>query len=87
MLLMCVSFCGHAFPVATSTDTVISAFRIVLCAGWVYRDISVGNTPAIKTNNTLKIKLADLEYAKRFPLNEGGPDPKTVSPSSNVSYL
>ena len=39
------------------------ALRLMFCAGWVHRDISVGNILAIKDENgDWKIKLADLEY-------------------------
>jgi len=60
--------------------TLPTALRVMFCAGWIHRDISTGNILAIQDENgRWKIKLADLEYAKRFPSVEGSSDPKTVS--------
>ncbi|KAH9485687.1 hypothetical protein JR316_0002597 [Psilocybe cubensis] len=61
--------------------------HLLLCAGWVHRDISSGNIMAHRADlkaakQPWQAKLADLEYAKKFPsLNdrEAG-DPKTGTP-------
>jgi len=55
----------------------------MFCAGWVHRDISSGNILAYKarTGDPWIAKLADLEYAKRFPPPEGydaSKDPRIV---------
>jgi len=53
----------------------------MLCAGWVHRDISSDNILAYeKTDGVLRAKLSDLEYARKFPRDDGkvAGDPKTV---------
>ncbi|RXW13309.1 hypothetical protein EST38_g12546 [Candolleomyces aberdarensis] len=59
----------------------VIALRLLFCAGWVHRDVSVGNVLAIKDpNGTWKVKLADLEYAKKFENGTATADPKTGTP-------
>ncbi|KAJ2930980.1 hypothetical protein H1R20_g6113, partial [Candolleomyces eurysporus] len=70
---------GDAFTVL---GQCVVALRLMFCAGWVHRDISVGNVLALQdANGGWKLKLADLEYAKAF--KDGSPpttDPKTGTP-------
>ena len=58
----------------------MTALRLMLCAGWVHRDISCNNIMAIKDSQTgrWKLRLADLEYSKKFSFNASASDPKTV---------
>jgi len=64
----------------------------MFCAGWVHRDISSGNILAYQeSGGALRAKLADLEYARKFPRDDGkvAGDPKTVcflSSSIIISY-
>ncbi|KAF8875853.1 hypothetical protein BD779DRAFT_203594 [Infundibulicybe gibba] len=58
----------------------LTALQLLYCAGWVHRDVSSGNILAYKVAGTMRGKLADLEYAKKFPLNSGSDDPKTGTP-------
>ena len=58
----------------------VLALFLMFLAGWVHRDISVGNILAVRADDgSWKVKLADLEYAKKFPSETGSPEPKTVS--------
>ncbi|PPQ89009.1 hypothetical protein CVT25_005108 [Psilocybe cyanescens] len=62
--------------------------QLLLCAGWVHRDISSGNIMAYRDNldnaqEPWKVKLSDLEYARKFPPPddyEAAVDPKTGTP-------
>ncbi|KAH9485693.1 hypothetical protein JR316_0002604 [Psilocybe cubensis] len=62
--------------------------QLLLCANWVHRDISSGNIMAHKVElendkEPWQAKLADLEYAKKFPqhdAHEKSVDPKTGTP-------
>ena len=68
-----------------NTDNFFSsALRLLFSAGWVHRDISAGNIMAEKVGDTLRGKLCDLEYARRFPGDPGsknaGGEAKAVSP-------
>ena len=42
------------------------ALQVLLCAGWVHRDISVGNILAYHASkqDSCHVKLADFEFAK-----------------------
>ncbi|KAG2008895.1 other/FunK1 protein kinase [Coprinopsis cinerea AmutBmut pab1-1] len=57
---------GEAVDIIKGCVTVL---RVMFCAGWVHRDISAGNILAARAGPTgpWQVKLADLEYAKRFP--------------------
>ncbi|PPQ85561.1 hypothetical protein CVT25_006731 [Psilocybe cyanescens] len=72
---------GEAIDVIQQAHT---ALQLLYCAGWVHRDISIGNVLAHRTDDSLpwKVKLIDLEYAKRFPPDnyEAVVDPKTGTP-------
>ncbi|KAF4623719.1 hypothetical protein D9613_001461 [Agrocybe pediades] len=60
------------------------ALQLLFCAGWVHRDLSCGNLLAYQgQGSTWQAKLSDLEYAKKFPPDEGverSGDPKTGTP-------
>ncbi|KAJ2919101.1 hypothetical protein MD484_g1298, partial [Candolleomyces efflorescens] len=60
----------------------IMALRLMLCAGWVHRDISCNNIMAAQDPQTgqWKLKLADLEYSKKFNVNASASDPKIGTP-------
>ncbi|KAG2008876.1 other/FunK1 protein kinase [Coprinopsis cinerea AmutBmut pab1-1] len=47
----------------------LTAMRLMYCAGWIHRDISVGNILAIRSGPEApwEMKLSDLEFARRFP--------------------
>ncbi|KAJ2919113.1 hypothetical protein MD484_g1296, partial [Candolleomyces efflorescens] len=66
---------------AVLRDCII-ALRLMLCAGWVHRDISCNNIMAVQDPQTgqWKLKLADLEYSKKFNVNARASDPKTGTP-------
>ncbi|PPQ78291.1 hypothetical protein CVT25_011750 [Psilocybe cyanescens] len=61
---------------------VLIPLQLMLCAGWVHRDISSGNILAFKKDpKSWQVKLSDLEYAKPFPPPAGykaSTDPKTL---------
>ncbi|KAH9476740.1 hypothetical protein JR316_0010655 [Psilocybe cubensis] len=66
---------------------ILTPIQLLFCAGWVHRDISSGNILAFKKNLESKgpwlAKLSDLEYAKKFPLQNGSKragNPKTGTP-------
>ncbi|PPQ83150.1 hypothetical protein CVT25_005393 [Psilocybe cyanescens] len=62
---------------------VLTPLQLMFCAGWVHRDISSGNILAHKHKNKWKVKLSDLEYAKKFPPPRDyipATDPKTATP-------
>ncbi|KAJ2930150.1 hypothetical protein H1R20_g6923, partial [Candolleomyces eurysporus] len=64
----------------------MTALLLMFCAGWVHRDISPGNIMALEDSETgqWSVKLADLEYAKKFPYDKGKrsgeSDPKLGTP-------
>jgi hypothetical protein len=63
-------------------NALFVALTLLYLAGYVHRDISVGNIIMIENpNGTTRIrgKLSDFEYAKEFRDGEPSPDPKTVS--------
>ncbi|KAJ8462002.1 hypothetical protein ONZ45_g18092 [Pleurotus djamor] len=70
--------------VADVLEQILFALRLMLCAGWVHRDISPGNILASKLSaGSWRAKLSDLEFAKKYP-PEGTPvsyDPKIGTPS------
>ncbi|KAJ8515850.1 hypothetical protein ONZ45_g6778 [Pleurotus djamor] len=70
--------------VADVLEQILFALRLMLCAGWVHRDISPGNILASKLSaSSWRAKLSDLEFAKKYP-PEGTPvsyDPKIGTPS------
>ncbi|KAF4623611.1 hypothetical protein D9613_001474 [Agrocybe pediades] len=56
---------GDAIDVLQQT---LIPLELLLCAGWVHRDISSGNILAFEQRNgRWKAKVSDLEYAKKFP--------------------
>ncbi|TEB33877.1 hypothetical protein FA13DRAFT_1626649 [Coprinellus micaceus] len=52
-------------------EQALTPLRLMFSAGWVHRDISAGNIMAEKVGDTLRGKLCDLEYARRFPGDPG----------------
>ncbi|KAF4623612.1 hypothetical protein D9613_001475 [Agrocybe pediades] len=58
----------------------LTPLELLLCAGWVHRDISSGNILAYRQQDgSWRAKVSDLEYAKKFP-----PDPQaTKAPSAD----
>ncbi|KAF7762408.1 hypothetical protein Agabi119p4_9001 [Agaricus bisporus var. burnettii] len=60
-------------------DTLI-ALTLLYLAGYVHRDVSIGNIFLVKTPDGFAGKLSDLEYAKVFQAGEPSPDPKTGTP-------
>ncbi|KAG2008969.1 other/FunK1 protein kinase [Coprinopsis cinerea AmutBmut pab1-1] len=46
----------------------VTAMRLMYCAGWIHRDISVGNILAIRraSEGLWEMKLSDLEFARKF---------------------
>ncbi|EAU89716.2 other/FunK1 protein kinase [Coprinopsis cinerea okayama7 len=46
----------------------LTAMRLMYCAGWIHRDISVGNILAIRSGPEApwEMKLSDLEFARKF---------------------
>ncbi|RXW17139.1 hypothetical protein EST38_g8714 [Candolleomyces aberdarensis] len=64
----------------------MSALLLMFCAGWVHRDISPGNIMALEDleSGQWSVKLADFEYAKKFPYDKGKrsgkQDPLTGTP-------
>ncbi|KAF8879146.1 hypothetical protein BD779DRAFT_1552665 [Infundibulicybe gibba] len=58
----------------------IKTLQLLYCAGWVHRDISSGNILAHTVEGTIRGKLADLEYARKFASNSGNSDPKMGTP-------
>jgi len=57
-------------------------FALVLLyhAGWNHRDISAGNIIVVENNGSVRGKLSDLEYAKKFDDASFSADPKTGTP-------
>ncbi|KAJ3516638.1 hypothetical protein NMY22_g14153 [Coprinellus aureogranulatus] len=71
---------GEAMDVLYETHI---ALLFMFCAGWIHRDISSGNVLAVKKDMDASwhAKLADLEYARKFPSDDAGStDPKTGTP-------
>ncbi|TFK28327.1 hypothetical protein FA15DRAFT_716748 [Coprinopsis marcescibilis] len=60
----------------------VVALQVMFCAGWVHRDISSGNILAFRStpDDPWCVKLADLEYAKRFSSDCARSDPKIGTP-------
>ncbi|EAU89880.2 other/FunK1 protein kinase [Coprinopsis cinerea okayama7 len=52
-------------------EQCLLVLTLMFCAGWVHRDISTGNILAHRSapGAPWRVKLSDLEYAKRFPGN------------------
>ncbi|RXW16013.1 hypothetical protein EST38_g9838 [Candolleomyces aberdarensis] len=77
--LYCLPTIGDVFTVLSDCMT---ALRFMFCAGWVHRDISCSNVMAIQDLETKrwKLKLADLEYAKKFELTTDTPNCKIGTP-------
>ncbi|EAU89711.2 other/FunK1 protein kinase [Coprinopsis cinerea okayama7 len=50
-------------------DIIRQSLRLMWCAGWVHRDVSIGNILASRpsTGTPWEVKLADLEHARKFP--------------------
>ncbi|KAH9479872.1 hypothetical protein JR316_0008468 [Psilocybe cubensis] len=82
---------GHLETLGEVIDVLFQALiplEMMLCAGWVHRDISSGNIMAYRKNlddakQPWRVVLADLEYAKKYPPPEelsGSSDPKTGTP-------
>ncbi|EAU89709.2 other/FunK1 protein kinase [Coprinopsis cinerea okayama7 len=47
----------------------VTALRLMWCAGWVHRDVSIGNILAFRPSqdSPWEVRLTDLEHARRFP--------------------
>ncbi|KAG2008896.1 other/FunK1 protein kinase [Coprinopsis cinerea AmutBmut pab1-1] len=47
----------------------VTALRLMFCAGWVHRDVSIGNILAFRPSPEApwQGKLTDLEFARKFP--------------------
>ncbi|KAJ8502530.1 hypothetical protein ONZ45_g11663 [Pleurotus djamor] len=68
--------------VASVLEQTTIALRLMLCAGWVHRDISSGNILAFRPTDTepRQAKLSDLKYARKYPPDptyQAAIDPKT----------
>ncbi|KAH9485685.1 hypothetical protein JR316_0002595 [Psilocybe cubensis] len=78
-----LKFLGEVVEVLRQT---LIPLQLLLCAGWVHRDISSGNILAHRANlkanqQPWQAKLADFEYAKKFSHSYLTPrDPKTGTP-------
>ncbi|KAF4622587.1 hypothetical protein D9613_009239 [Agrocybe pediades] len=67
--------CTHVGRMETLGDAmdilreILIPLQLMHCAGWVHRDISVGNILAYQSDETQpwQAKLSDLEYATKFP--------------------
>ncbi|KAJ8495372.1 hypothetical protein ONZ45_g12899 [Pleurotus djamor] len=75
--------------VASVLEQTTIALRLMLCAGWVHRDISSGNILAFRPTDTERrqAKLSDLKYARKYPPDptyQAAIDPKT-SPRQTIS--
>ncbi|PPQ93441.1 LOW QUALITY PROTEIN: hypothetical protein CVT25_004513 [Psilocybe cyanescens] len=74
---------GTLGEVVDVLNQVLTPLQLLFCAGWVRRDISSGNVMAHRVDNKWNVKLADLEYAKKYPPSPGyepSDDPKTGTP-------
>ncbi|PPQ90042.1 hypothetical protein CVT25_006359 [Psilocybe cyanescens] len=79
---------GTLGEVVNVLHQALTPLQLLLCAGWVHRDISSGNIMAYRSDldniqEPWQVKLADLEYAKKFPPPndyEASADPKTGTP-------
>ncbi|KAH9485747.1 hypothetical protein JR316_0002662 [Psilocybe cubensis] len=64
---------GTIGEVVDVLQQILTPLQLLLCAGWVHRDISAGNILAHGSDDhesasgQWQAKLADLEYATRFP--------------------
>ena len=60
-----------------------SALQVLFCAGWVHRDISIGNilaVPVTENGSTKwKVKLSDFEFAQPQGHPTHSSDSRTVS--------
>ncbi|KAF8870816.1 hypothetical protein BD779DRAFT_509185 [Infundibulicybe gibba] len=66
--------------ITRATVDCLTALQLLYCAGWVHRDISSGNILAYEVEGTVRGKLADLEYAKKFASTPRCSDPRTGTP-------
>ncbi|KAG2008988.1 other/FunK1 protein kinase [Coprinopsis cinerea AmutBmut pab1-1] len=65
----------------------VLVLQVMFCAGWVHRDISPGNILALwdESKSKWQVKLADLEYAKKFP--NTGPDSSSAIPKTGTPFF
>ncbi|KAG2009007.1 other/FunK1 protein kinase [Coprinopsis cinerea AmutBmut pab1-1] len=65
----------------------VLVLQVMFCAGWVHRDISPGNILALwdESKSKWQVKLADLEYAKKFP--NTGPDSSSSIPKTGTPFF
>ncbi|KXN80913.1 hypothetical protein AN958_06840 [Leucoagaricus sp. SymC.cos] len=57
------------------------ALAVMYIAGWVHRDVSIGNIIVVGSGGSLSGKLSDLEFARVFgPRSQAARDPKTGTP-------
>ncbi|KXN80911.1 hypothetical protein AN958_06838 [Leucoagaricus sp. SymC.cos] len=57
------------------------ALAVMYIAGWVHRDVSIGNIIVVESGGSLCGKLSDLEFARVFgPRSQVARDPKTGTP-------
>jgi hypothetical protein len=54
------------------------ALVLLYLAKWTHRDVSVGNIIVVEIDGSVRGKLSDLEYAKKFSDETFSVDPKTV---------
>ncbi|KAJ8691050.1 hypothetical protein PTI98_010659 [Pleurotus ostreatus] len=75
----CLPTVGDVFRVLRDC---LTALHLMFCAGWVHRDISCNNVMAIQDPETRhwNLKLADLEYSKKYDSGAGTSDPKIGTP-------
>ncbi|KAG2008905.1 other/FunK1 protein kinase, variant 2 [Coprinopsis cinerea AmutBmut pab1-1] len=73
---ICDSICTPLYDIPTLGDAMdvliqsLTALQLMFCAGWVHRDVSAGNILAVQSSpaDPWRVKLSDLEYARRFPV-------------------
>ncbi|KXN86766.1 Bifunctional purine biosynthetic protein ADE1 [Leucoagaricus sp. SymC.cos] len=59
------------------------ALAVMYIAGWVHRDVSIGNIIVVESGGSLSGKLSDLEFARVFgPRSQVARDPKTTYPGN-----
>ncbi|KDQ25287.1 hypothetical protein PLEOSDRAFT_1019128, partial [Pleurotus ostreatus PC15] len=75
----CLPTVGDVFRVLRDC---LTALHLMFCAGWVHRDVSCNNVMAIQDPETRhwNLKLADLEYSKKYDSGAGTSDPKIGTP-------